>query len=274
MNTEEELHLDTIKTWLKTQPYLPEISDVDVHRFLHSNYNDVEKAKITIENYYTMRTRFSDIFSNPDLLCDDLQNAMAIADYIPLPQTTPEGYKVVIFRLADTDPSHFNHRNLLRFSSICLQQLLEEDGMANGHVIINDTAGVSLGHMARMSLFLSKNYMTFIQEAAPIRLKGMHMVNIVPFVDKLMALVKPLMKRELYEMVHLHQHKESLFPFVPQECLPAEYGGKAGTFKELRDNFYAKLLANRDHYIRYELENRVDDSKRPAQRGWFSMFRR
>lgn len=85
-----------------------------MHRFLHSNYYDVEETKVTIENFYTMRTRFRDLFSNPDLLCDELQNAMAIADFTPLPQATPEGYKVVIFRLADTDPSHFSQKNLLR----------------------------------------------------------------------------------------------------------------------------------------------------------------
>uniref|UniRef100_A0A8D8FQW3 Alpha-tocopherol transfer protein-like n=2 Tax=Culex pipiens TaxID=7175 RepID=A0A8D8FQW3_CULPI len=274
MNTEEKEHIETIKTWLTTQHHLPTISDTTVHRFLHCNYYDEEKTKITIENYYTMRTRFRDLFSNPDLLCDEFQNAMSFADFIPLPQTTPEGYKVVLFRLSDTDPTHFSQRNLLRFSHICMQQVLEEHGMAAGHVIINDMTGMSLGHMRRMELFMSKNHMTFIQEAAPIRLKGSHMVNVVPFVDTLMKLMKPMMKRELYELVHLHQHKESLFPFVPQECLPAEYGGNAGTFKELRDNFYAKLLSNRDHFIRYDQENLVDDSKRPEQRGWFSMFRR
>lgn len=85
-----------------------------MHRFLHCNYYDEEKTKITIENYYTMRTRFRDLFSNPDLLCDEFQNAMSFADFIPLPQTTPEGYKVVLFRLSDTDPTHFSQRNLLR----------------------------------------------------------------------------------------------------------------------------------------------------------------
>lgn len=85
-----------------------------MHRFLHCNYYDEEKTKTTIENYYTMRTRFRDLFSNPDLLCDEFQNAMSFADFIPLPQATPEGYKVVLFRLSDTDPSHFSQRNLLR----------------------------------------------------------------------------------------------------------------------------------------------------------------
>lgn len=273
MDSEEKQQIEEIKTWLITQPHLPVMTDTSVLRFLHSNYYDVDKAKVTIENYYTMRTRFRDLFSNPDLLSDDFQNAMAFADFVPLPQTTPEGYKVVIFRLANTDPSNFSQKNLLRFSSICMQQVLEDDGMAKGHVTINDMTGMSLGHLKRMELFMSKNHMTFIQEAAPIRLKGMHMVNVVPFVDTLMTLMKPLMKRELYELIHLHQKQESLFPFVPQECLPAEYGGSAGTFKELRDNFYAKLLANRDHYIRYDQENLVDDSKRPKQSGWFSMFR-
>lgn len=68
----------------------------------------------------------------------------------------------------------------------------------------------------------------------PVRLKGLHYINTVSFMDKILALMRPFMKKELIDVLHLHSTVESFSKNVFADQLPNEYGGKAGTFNELR----------------------------------------
>ncbi|XP_039433285.1 alpha-tocopherol transfer protein-like [Culex pipiens pallens] len=267
--------IETIKTWLATQEHLPEITDHEIHTFLHSNYYDVEKTKSTIENYYTFRTSCKGTFSDLDVLSEELQSTMAVVEMIFPPQPTPEGYKLAIFRFATTDASKFNVYSATKFASLCLDQWLKEDGLIEGHIIIYDLAGCHLGQLARLRFFPVKNYFYFVQEALPIRMKEMHFANIPSIMDKILLFLKPFMKRELLDVMHLHTTNESLLKVIPANCLPNEYGGTAGPFKQFKDEFQAKLLANRDAILQAEMEQRVDERKR-ASRGYglFNMFRK
>lgn len=78
----------------------------------------------------------------------------------------------------------------------------------------------------------------------PIRLKGLHFINTVPFMDKILALMRPFMRKELMDVMELHTTVESFKKYVFLEQLPNEYGGKAGTFDQLRGNFDV-------HYVRF-----------------------
>lgn len=71
----------------------------------------------------------------------------------------------------------------------------------------------------------------------PVRLKGLHFINTVSFMDKLLALMRPFMKKELLDVLELHSSVESFGKNVFPEQLPNEYGGTAGTFNELRGIF-------------------------------------
>lgn len=43
--------------------------------FLHSNYFDMEEAKKTVENYYTYRTQFTELFTDNDVNKDEMKQA-------------------------------------------------------------------------------------------------------------------------------------------------------------------------------------------------------
>ena len=85
----------------------------------------------------------------------------------------------------------------------CMLQLYQE-GTSTGHVIVADLKGVVFAHLTKVIIagpMVLKNFLHYLQEGMPIRLKGLHFINIVPFMDKILALVKPLMKMELLDMV-------------------------------------------------------------------------
>lgn len=52
--------------------------------------------------------------------------------------------------------------------------------------------------------------------------------------DKVMGLFRPFTKKELMDMFQLHTTPESFKRFVFPEQIPNEYGGTAGTFRELQ----------------------------------------
>lgn len=53
--------------------------------------------------------------------------------------------------------------------------------------------------------------------------------------DKVLALMRPFMKKELMDVMHLHSTMDTFIDkHVPGKMLPNEYGGEAGTVKDIQ----------------------------------------
>uniref|UniRef100_A0A182Q2V4 CRAL-TRIO domain-containing protein n=1 Tax=Anopheles farauti TaxID=69004 RepID=A0A182Q2V4_9DIPT len=191
-----------------------------------------------------------------------------------LPGETKEGYKMVYTRLLTSDVTEFNHPQVLKLMTMCLDLWVKMEGNANGHIMLTDMQGMHLGHMGKLNMAAIKKHMFYVQEALPIRLKQMHFINVVPFMSRLMFLVRPFMRKDVQEMINMHVDIGTLHESVPVESLPNEYGGTAGTFEELHESFKEKLYANSDWFRKLESQNLVDEAKRPPKpkRYMFGLF--
>lgn len=87
---------------------LHSIAELEALIFLYSNYCQIEATKTAIDSYFTSRTHIPNFFDKRDILGDDLQLAQEVFVITSLPQTTKEGYKVILGRLMDTDASKFS----------------------------------------------------------------------------------------------------------------------------------------------------------------------
>lgn len=261
---DKEEDVASIRAWLKHQPYLPEISDDFIHQFLHSNYYSIEKAKTTIDSYFTIRAENKEIVTwDPQAL----DHVFTLYEQAPLAKTTPEGYKILFYRLRDTDPSKFIFPEALKAFMAFNDVRISEDGPVPGYVVVFDMKGTTMGHLARASTYMSyiKAFMLYIQEAHPVRLKGVHAINSTWFADKIISLIKPFLQSDLMQLIHFHSSLDSLEPFIPLSLLPEEYGGDAKPLSLLHDE-HCKMMKREYPNWLTEVKNLIADLDKKPQK--------
>ncbi|XP_077290372.1 alpha-tocopherol transfer protein-like [Arctopsyche grandis] len=258
--------LDSMRDWIEKQPHLPKLSDLDIVFFLHSCFYSMEKAKYTIETYYTVRTHVPEFFSNRDPNHSSLVRAMDFISFIILPETTIKGERVIYCKLYDMEPSHFIFADAMKYFCSVTDLMLQEYGTDLGHKIVIDMDGVVIGHLARLAIIPLKKILYYLQEAMPVRLSGMHFINAVSFMDKILALMRPFMKQELMEMIHIHTANEmkSFYEYVSKDIMLSEFGGRASDTLTLRKQTIDKMKKNKEFFLQEE-NLRVNEAKRPGK---------
>lgn len=116
---------------------------------------------------------------------------------ITLPKLSPEGYRILVYKLRNTDPSRVHFGEAVKAFCMFNDVQISEDGPINGYLILFDMEGVKLGHLAKVQFGPLRTFMNYIQEAHPVRLKKIHIVHTASFINQIMALVKPLIKSDL-----------------------------------------------------------------------------
>lgn len=119
-----------------------------------------------------------------------------------LPKPDQNGNRILFHRLADSRPSQYMYNDSIKLLIMSIDASLYTDGCSEGYIYLFDMTGVRLGHLTRLPINSIRKFFEYLQEGMPIRLKAIHVLNAVWFIDKLLAIIRPFMKRELYEMVN------------------------------------------------------------------------
>lgn len=62
--------------------------------------------------------------------------------------------------------------------------------------------GVGLMHLTRINMSSLKKFFQYVQEGVPAKLKAIHFLNAVSFIDKILSLIQPFMKADILKNVN------------------------------------------------------------------------
>lgn len=228
--------IEEIRQWMKLEG-LPQIQEEQIILFLLSCDNDIPATQTTILAYYKYSSEATFLLNDRDLNTKEMKHILTVVESFISPKRTKSGHMVLFSRLKNTTYWNFNIDQAIRHLFMVFMTGLTKKPPPEGLIVCFDMKGVGLMHLTRLRLGPMKYFFHFVQEALPCKLKDIHLVNTVYFIDKLMAIIKPFMKRELYDMIHFHPTSMDWDEFyeknIPKECCPSDYGGTLATYKEM-----------------------------------------
>jgi hypothetical protein len=232
-----------IREWLDKQPHLPkDMDDGRLRTFLRGCKFSPEKVKQKLDMYYTMRNAIPEFFMDRDVSRPELSEILDVVQMPPLPGLTPEGRRVVVLRSSDKDFIPNNVADCMKLTMMIGDiRLSEEKVGVGGDVYILDASVASPAHFAKFTPAIVKKFLVCVQEAYPVKLKEVHVINVSPIVDTIVNFVKPFLKEKIRERIHIHSSIDELYKYVPKDMLPAEYGGTAGPIKDINEQWRNKL---------------------------------
>lgn len=257
-----------IKNWIAKQPHLRARTDEQwILGFLRGCKFSLERTKEKFDLYYTLRSTAPELwrykYNDPKVL-----EILNLGVVLILPKSIDKiSPRVALVRIGAYDPNKYHITDIMSASNIVQEIMMQEDDilMVSGATTILDLEGVSTGHLMQMTPASIKKMVVMGQDATPVRMKGHHYLNTPATFETLFNFMKTLLNEKNKNRMYVHnKNYEEMYKHIPQEVLPAEYGGKGGAMQEIIDHWKNKV----QEYQQWLKEGQncgTDESKRPGK---------
>lgn len=151
---------------------------------------------------------------------------------------TPDNYRVTVIRLTDDDPEKIDFNSVIKafYMAADIRLVTTEEVWADGEIPVFDMTNVSLRHLTRVVFSTMRLFMKYSQEAHPVYVHQIHIVNCSSLINRVMSIIRPFLKTEVAERIQTHlPNSDTLYKFIPKDILPKEYGGSGGAIDDLRE---------------------------------------
>ncbi|XP_066153744.1 alpha-tocopherol transfer protein-like [Euwallacea fornicatus] len=230
-----------LRGWFEHQKHLPKVPcDAILEIFLVVNKFNLEKCKIKLSNYYTMRNTIPELYVGKNPKMEHMKLIANVIYIIPLPNLTPSLSRVTIIKLKDINPDNFDAFNFFAHSCNIVEIRIRED-MALHDTLIYDLEGVQLGHIFKLRVGAIRKAAKVLENVFSTRLEGIHYINLPSSMQMVLSLVTPMLKEKMRKRIHVHKDVGSLQTHVPKEVLPEDYGGHGASLDFLHGLWLQKL---------------------------------
>lgn len=148
----------------------------------------------------------------------------------------------MLIRLGNDDASQFDYVAIVKMILMSFDAsftTFDDDGetITSGRCFVVDGKGISFRHFMNVvkNFKTARLYMRYLQEAVPFNIKSLHFFNSSSIIDRIFSLIRPLLNKELLDVIHFHRAEiECLHEFIPCDLLPSEYGGSLGPIEKFQ----------------------------------------
>uniref|UniRef100_A0A8D8W8A6 Alpha-tocopherol transfer protein n=1 Tax=Cacopsylla melanoneura TaxID=428564 RepID=A0A8D8W8A6_9HEMI len=257
--------------WCREQMYLPPVSEHTAALFLKLSGYDVEKAQGYIDNHYTFRTYYRNIFADRDPELKEVKQAMNAIHMFILPGYVPNKGRILFGSLKTDESSKFNASQGLKYVYMTMEKDVLEHGIADTdfYSILFDAKGFGLGHLTTISISFIKQLFSYFLDGCNMTTREIEIINVNQVVEKLVSMIKTLTPKDVHEKIKLYtkDKTEAVLAKYPPEILPKELRGQHPmSLAEMSESNEKAVSEFRAWYLADEKYLRVDESKRPVHR--------
>lgn len=192
---------------------------------------------------------------------------------VPLLQHTKENYKVCIYQILDNDANKIVFNDCIKtFFMGCdvrfMMPVKSYSEIEAGEIIIFDMKNLTFKHLTKIVISTLRLFFKYLQDAHPVRIVQLHIINCTPVINRAMVLIKPFIYAKLYNALKFHNvgSLDNLYEYVPRDILPVDYGGDAQSMTELKKYWVSVLHDNHDFLMNDEYFALNDNINPPAPR--------
>ncbi|KAI5722460.1 hypothetical protein M8J76_008718 [Diaphorina citri] len=228
--------IDLLKQWISHQQHIPKtLRDEDILMFLHSCYYHLKNCERALSSYYTMRATIPEFFCDRNFKTGTMQYVQDVVKFCILPNRTAKGWAVLMGKLDNYDASQLHLDSAIKLLFMHLDSFLLAHPLVPGIIFMFDMQGTSLSHLTRINLSLVRKYLTYVQEAMPLRLKEIRIINVNNVISHIMNLIKPFIHKNHLQYIKLHKPGDlaDMYETIPREMLPKDYDGEQASFLTL-----------------------------------------
>ncbi|XP_050674632.1 retinaldehyde-binding protein 1-like [Leptidea sinapis] len=143
-----------------------------------------------------------------------------------------------------------------------------EEGTWPALELVLNFANYTFGHITKIDLRNIQLMTFYLQEAIPLKLKRIHILNASSTIDRLVSLTKPFLKSELLKCLHIYSDGiAALHNHIPAQHFPKDVGGEYKTLNECKDVILKKLRENAAFFAA-ESKKRVSEELRQNEQRW------
>ncbi|XP_072758684.1 alpha-tocopherol transfer protein-like isoform X2 [Anoplolepis gracilipes] len=195
-------------------------------RFLRPCKYYPESSLELTKHYYNFKLKHANIYDN--LKPSREKNIFDQNILTVLPVRDQHGRRILIIELGKK--WKHNKCSLDEIYKGCVLYLeaamLEPSTQIAGAVVIFDMDGLTLQQTWQFTPPFAKRIVDLLQEAMPLRIKNLHIVNQPYVFNMVFALFKPFLREKLKSRLIFHgTDRKSLHRYISPKCLPSHYGG-------------------------------------------------